>query len=188
MRTISSRGKSPHSTTDATGDDDDIEPYETYEVERSRELGAQRLALTNELRLLYKTCENIALWNLGVVGHFTSYVIVVGFRYDCTQARSLDDFRYAYDGVNPKMLLSSYASSHSEVALHELHCGLPTGAQMLLEPLIYEMQNIQRELSALDALECALHAYAPGGTAHRQLVRKAAQYGDDAQPQVGALG
>ena len=86
---------------DETQDETQDETYETYEVQRLRELDAQRLVLENELLLLYRTCENIALWNLGAIGRFPRYIIVVGFRYDCS-AVSLERMRYVYDGHSPK--------------------------------------------------------------------------------------
>jgi hypothetical protein len=155
--------------------------YETYETARAREIGQQRALLRNELHLLYRTCENIALWNCGVAGKFPRYVIVVGFRYDLdasarAQHRALQTLRYAYDGHSPKLWLSSYASSHAEVALHELHRGLPNEL-ILAEPLLREMAAVRRELRRLDRMEQALVAYAPGGRAYRQLVRYAAQRG-----------
>lgn len=150
-------------------------------MERAREIEAHRALLQNELLLLSRTCENIALWNCGVAGAFPRYVIVVGFRYDIDASarlhhRALGTLRYAYDGHSPKLWLSSYASSHDEVELHELHRGLPNEL-MLVEPLLEEIANIKRELRRLDRMLAALVAYAPGGLAYRKLVRRAAQRG-----------
>jgi hypothetical protein len=153
------------------------ETYETYEMQLVRELEQQRVVLQNELLLLYRTRENIALWNLGAIGDFSRYVLVVGFRYDvASPARTLKAMRYAYDGTGPKLLLSSYVCSHAEVELHELERGLPR-EKIPDEPLEVEMANVQRELRRLDRMQRALYSYAPGGTAYRRLVRKAAQVG-----------
>jgi hypothetical protein len=152
--------------------------YETYEIERLREIKGQRARLTNELLLLYRTCENIGLWNCATVGVFHRYVLVVGFRYTFADAdlRSLEDMCYVYDGKGPKLDLSSYVCSHNEIELSTIERGLPLET-IPVEPLLYEVMNIRRELRRLDKMEHALFAYAPGGTAYRKLVRKAAQHG-----------
>ena len=158
-------------------DDEQEMAYETYEMQRAREIGLQRAQLQNELLLLYRTCENIALWNCGTVGHFPRYVIVVGFRYDLDAPyRSLADLRYVYDGLNPKLLLSSYTSSHWEVQLQTLHRGLPNEL-IEVQPLILEIVSVRRELKRLDRMLKTLVDYAPDGLAYRRLVRKAAQVG-----------
>ena len=149
--------------------------YETYEMQRLREIEQQRACLANECLLLYRTCENIALWNLGCLGGFKRYVLVVGFRYEAS-ARPLESMRYAYDGHGPKLLLSSYANSHAEVELCTLERGLPL-EPIGVEPLLTEIANVRRELRRLDRMQLALSSYAPGGTAYRKLVRKAAQNG-----------
>lgn len=169
MCTVSSRGNSDQSTV--------IDPaYETYEMQRSREIGEQRSVLQNELLLLYRTCENIALWNCGTIGSFPRYVIVVGFRYTPGPPRSLAGLRYFYDGHRPKLLLSSYTSSHEEVELHTLERGLPREL-IAVEPLAREIANVQGELRRLERQLQTLVSYAPGGKAYRRLVRRAAQHG-----------
>jgi hypothetical protein len=68
MRTMSSRGKSPQTTTADGGaissapeakETNETPRYETYEVQRVREIEQQRAILRNELLLLHRTCENI---------------------------------------------------------------------------------------------------------------------------------
>lgn len=166
---MTSVGKSAQSTT---------ESFITYETECLNEIKEQRARLTNELLLLYRTCENIALWNCAVVGFFHRYVLVVGFRYAFKTGEdheTLETLLYVYDGHGPKIDLCSYTCSHSEVELSEIERGLPR-EPISVEPLIFEITNIKRELRRLDKMEYALFAYAPGGTAYRKLACKAAQH------------
>jgi hypothetical protein len=176
MRTVNSRGKDGQSAI-APSSPDDAPAYETYEQQRVRELDAERLVLRNELFLLERTCENIALWNAGVVGQFPRYIILVGFRFTSPAVpRSLEALQYVWDGLSPKLHLTSYASSHAEVALHQMARGLPNEF-LLHEPLLSEILTIHRELRRLDKIQQRLYAYAPGGVAYRKLLRKAAQLG-----------
>lgn len=169
MRAVSSRGKSAQETGGIC--------YETYEMQRVREIEQQRAVLQNELLLLYRTRENIALWNMGAIGGFPRYVIVVGFRYvGCPTPRALDTLRYVYDGHSPKLLLSSYTCSHAEVELNTLERGLPRES-IADTPLELEMANVCLELKRLDRMQRAFVTFAPGGTSYRHLVRKAAQVG-----------
>lgn len=150
-----------------------------YDAERMCELDEQLLVLENEYVLLHRTCENIALWNLATVGKFPRYVIVVGFRYAPASAerpRSLKAMRYVYDGLNPKLLLSSYTCSHAEVQLNTLERGLPR-QPIPLDPLLRELASVRREIKRVQTMQGALVAYAPGGPGYQNLVRKNAQLG-----------
>lgn len=163
---------------------DTSESETDFERELREEGAAWRTILENELLLLFRTRENVMLWNQLVGIKYGRPFRVIGMRYAYDRSmgppQSLRLLHYVYDG-GPLDRVESFSTNYPHVSLRYMHQSAEGALQsepMPMGPIDAEIAHVQTEIAQVNSMLSALvECRPPYGADYRAARRSAAAAG-----------